>query len=292
MDLLKDIQNRKDMPDDIKKKVTQFIIKCRKREKELLQANTIISRSPVVAFLWKNEVGWPVEYVSENVERLFGYTVEEFLSGEVMYIQIIHTEDIERVIAEVEDNSREGGLQSFTHKPYRIKIKYGEAKWIEDTTFIRRDCHGAISHYEGIIQDITERKQAEESFLQLQKLESLGEMAGGIAHDFNNLLAGIMGNTSIALLDGKNSIEQKKLLEKVIIASKRATNLTQQLLTFAKGGIPAMKVTSIAEIIEESVSLVLGQSSQVKCELNLPKDLWLSEINTSQIGQVLSLCIL
>ena len=110
-----------------------------KRAAERLRlANDIIERSPAVAFVWKNEEGWPVEYVSRNAERLFGYPAEDFLSGAVAYANVIHSDDLERVTEEVQSQSKSPDAATVDHAPYRIVRPDGEVRWIQDMTFIRR----------------------------------------------------------------------------------------------------------------------------------------------------------
>ncbi|MFH1722444.1 MAG: PAS domain S-box protein [Candidatus Altiarchaeota archaeon] len=130
-------------------------------EEKLKEFYGIINRSPVVVFLWKNDEGWPVEYVSENVGELFGYSAEEFVSGKVSYAKTVHPDDLERVGHEVEKYSQDQRREEFTQE-YRIVTKDGKVKWTDDRTWIRRDKKGEITHYQGIILDITERKEAEE----------------------------------------------------------------------------------------------------------------------------------
>jgi len=138
-------------------------------EQELREANNIINRSPVVAFLWKNVEGWPVEFVSDNVVTVFGYTEEEFTSGQITYAKTIHPDDLERVTEEVSTFSKDKGKASFVHEPYRILAKDGKVKWLDDRTFIRRDNEGRITHYEGVCADITDRIQAEEAIRKLSR---------------------------------------------------------------------------------------------------------------------------
>ena len=128
----------------------------------LRQAYDIINKSPVVAFLWRNREGWPVEFVSENVERLFGYESKEFLFRQVSYAQAVHPEDLDRVTQEVEEYGREPNRLSFSHQPYRIVTKSGQIKWVSDKTYIKRDENGNITHFQGIVEDITELKSCEE----------------------------------------------------------------------------------------------------------------------------------
>ncbi len=138
------------------------ITERKQAEDKLKEAFNIINSSPAVAFRWKNDEGWPVEYVSENVENIFGYTVKEFTSGKVSYASVIHPDDLERVAREVSAYSSEKGRKRFIHKPYRIISKNGNIKWVDDKTFIRKDEKGTITHYQGIVENTTERKLAEE----------------------------------------------------------------------------------------------------------------------------------
>jgi len=116
----------------------------------------IVNRSPIVVFLWENEEGWPVRFVSDNVVDLFGYTAEAFISGKISYDATVHADDLERVGTEVSRNSAEKGIQTFRHKPYRIITKEGDEKYISDLTTLRRNDHGEITHYEGILYDVSE----------------------------------------------------------------------------------------------------------------------------------------
>ena len=140
-----------------------------------------------------------------------------------------------------------------------------------------------------LIEDITERKLLEEERRKIERLETVGTLAGGIAHDFNNLLTGIMGNIGLA----KRSIEAGDLqktssrLVEAERASLRAKDLTQQLLTFARGGAPIRQNVALTGLLKDSVDFVL-RGSNARCELSLPNDLWMLDIDEGQISQVLS----
>jgi len=142
-----------------------------------------------------------------------------------------------------------------------------------------------------VFRDVTEETRMKEERLKIKKLESVGVLAGGIAHDFNNILAAIMGNLSLAQLDSHLEDETRKLLHTAEKASLRARDLTQQLLTFSKGGEPVKETASIGEIIRESAEFVLHGSS-VACLYVIPEDLWLVDIDRGQIGQVIHNIIL
>jgi two-component system sensor histidine kinase UhpB len=127
---------------------------------KLKELDEIINRSPAVAFLWKAEENWPVDFVSENV-RQWGYEPDEFLTGKILYADIVYKEDLDRVAQEVMHYSN-AGYKEFKQE-YRILTKSGEVRWIEDWTWVRRD-KGRITHYEGIIIDSTQKKEFEISF--------------------------------------------------------------------------------------------------------------------------------
>jgi len=134
---------------------------------------------------------------------------------------------------------------------------------------------------------IEERERIEEELFRTRHLESLGILAGGIAHDFNNLLTAIMGNTSLAKMFTEPGNKIYTRLEEVEKASLRARDLTQQLLTFSKGGAPIKKVTSIADVICDSTRFAL-RGSNTHCKFVIADDLWPVEVDEGQISQVIS----
>jgi PAS domain S-box-containing protein len=145
---------------------------ARERIAELLR---IVNTSPAVAFLLRAEKNWPVEMMSENITQ-FGYTPEDFLSGRIMYSDIIHPDDAGQVSEVVEYNSR-NGIDEYI-QVYRIFGGEGDEYWIEDYTHIRRNYKGRITHYEGVILDITERKRSEEALEKNRRqLEEAMDMA-------------------------------------------------------------------------------------------------------------------
>ncbi len=136
-----------------------------------------------------------------------------------------------------------------------------------------------------VMRDVTVRQRFEEELQRASRLESIGILAGGIAHDFNNILTAIMGNITLALLDAQTLTKTEHYLRDAEHAALRARDLTQQLLTFAKGGDPVRAAVLLPEIITE-VSRFALHGSRVKCEYDLPDDLWLADADKGQIGQV------
>ncbi len=125
---------------------------------DLRELERIINKSPVITFLWRADSQWSVEFVSKNITQ-FGYTDQDFLQKRVLFAQIVHPEDLPKVAKEVEDYTKQGYLE-FT-QCYRILSAQGETYWIEDQTWIRRNSEGQVTHYQGTIIDVTQRKRME-----------------------------------------------------------------------------------------------------------------------------------
>lgn len=391
----------------------QDITTRKKAERDLVRANSILRRSPAVAFLWQNAEGWPVQFVSDNVCDVLGYSAQDFITGRVHYADLIHRQDMDKVIAEVQQASHDPALDSFGHEPYRLITKSGDIIWVDDRTRLTRNAMGEVIFYEGIIlditkqvesnralaiseekyfslvesshlgivqidaemnilsmnkrmrewlsfdgtpkqakcydvvnevsqetqcrncpakqsfatgqihesvmrksiqgrtrsfriiaapvfdsdgviqsvvesvEDITDRVKMESELLKIQKLESVGTLAGGIAHDFNNLLAAIMGNASLAKLDLDETHQSWELLDEIEKASERARRLTQQLLTFSKGGEPVKRPLDIGSLIREYTNFALHGSS-VTCEFAIPDNLPAVMGDPGQFDQVIS----
>lgn len=138
-----------------------------------------------------------------------------------------------------------------------------------------------------VFHDITEQRKTEEELRKTARLESIGILAGGLAHDFNNMLSAILGNISLAKMSLKPEDSVYKILTKSENASMRARDLTQQLLTFSKGGAPVKETTSITDIIRDTVDFALGGSNS-RGEISIPENVWTVDIDKGQISEVIS----
>ncbi len=167
-----------------------------------------------------------------------------------------------------------------------LVAKDGTEKMIADSVAPIRDNNGTIIGAVLVFSDVTEKRKMEEELMKNQKLESLGILAGGIAHDFRNILTGILGNIWLAR---KHADDPEYLLKRLVEGEKatiQAKDLTEQLLTYSKGGAPVKRVVSIRESIYDTVIFVL-RGSPVKEKIQIPDDLWHVEIDTGQISQVI-----
>ncbi len=174
-----------------------------------------------------------------------------------------------------------------TGKPAALEKYNPRIGMVEAHAYPVFDDTGNVAMVVELVRDITERKRLENEIRNTHKLESLGVLAGGIAHDFNNLLTGILGNISLAKVLIKPQDKACKRLDEAEKAVGRARDLTQQLLTFSKGGAPVKKTASMEQIVMDSASFVLS-GSNVRCEFIIPDSVWPVEADEGQMNQVIN----
>jgi PAS domain S-box-containing protein len=134
------------------------------------------------------------------------------------------------------------------------------------------------------LRDITIKSRIDNELIKMSKLESIGILAGGIAHDFNNLLTGISANVSLLNNTCNIPLEVSDSLSDISKAVERATALTKQLLTFAKGGTPVMKAYPIDELVKESIKFIVKDIA-IKTETSIEDNLPAALIDPNQISQ-------
>ncbi|WP_373035164.1 PAS domain-containing protein [Sulfurimonas sp.] len=134
--------------------------KIMQRTNEQNQLLSLFNKGAVSLFKWKNDEQLSIEYASNNTKEIFGYTKEEFLSGDIGHANIIHKDDGAVFFQEVAD-ALEKDLDFFVHKPYRIISKDSKEVWVLDNTLIIKDSNGKVTHFLGYISNITELKENE-----------------------------------------------------------------------------------------------------------------------------------
>jgi PAS domain S-box-containing protein len=230
-----------------------------------------------------------LNYANDYFCTKTGYSREELLSKH--FIELIHPDHKQLVMERA--ISRLSGDDVIDNYEIKVIFKDGSTHWIA-LSANKVNVQDKLLGLGGIF-DITRRKELEQQILEekeqlekAKKLESLGILAGGIAHDFNNLLTGILGNISLIdhYLEENNTTEIKASLRDVQQVVKRASNLTNQLLTFSKGGSPILKVVSLENIIRENTSFVLS-GSNVNFNILTDTNLWYVNIDAGQISQAI-----
>ena len=219
-----------------------------------------------------------LKYVSPAA-KLFGYTQAD-LEGKA-FSGIIFPEDLTSVVEGF--NRAIAGISRSIE--YRVYTKEGKLRWVRSSSSVITE-DGEITGIRGVLSDIHERKQTEAVIMQAQKLESLGVIAGGIAHDFNNLLAGMFGYIEIARLKAKDDPAVIQSLDSAVESFNRAKDLTQQLLTFSKGGTPAKKPCDLGKLLKKNVQFALS-GSNIATEYSIPEDSLICAMDENQISQVI-----
>jgi len=218
-------------------------------------------------------------FVNQAFAAMHGYAPEE-LTGR--HISVFHSPDQLPAVEEANRQVLETGefVGEIGHVRRDGGVFPGEMR-----NALLRDESGDPIAMVGTLRDITRQKQIEEELQKAERLESIGQLAGGIAHDFNNLLTGVLGNINLARIHCEPGSKAYVRLAEAEKASARAQELTQQLLTFSRGGAPVKETISIGQLVRESADFVL-RGSNVLCEYDVPEDLWPADVDEGQMSRV------
>lgn len=202
----------------------------------------LVERLPVIVYRASLGSGdW--HYVSPAIERVLGWTPEEWHAHEAPWGTSLHPDDRESARRQEELALETGVLRS----EYRMLRKDGGVVWIRDeATLLEED---GDPQWHGIITDVTEQRTLENRLRQSQKLEAVGQLAGGIAHDFNNLLVAISGYGELALARAGDDAQLRQDLAQIGIAADRARDLTQRLLSFSRKEARTREVVDLNEVV-------------------------------------------
>ncbi|MFN7954311.1 MAG: PAS domain S-box protein [bacterium] len=152
-----------------------------------------------------------------------------------------------------------------------VRHSDGQRRWVHGLGELELDGNGRPRAMFGTIQDVTDRRRAEEGLRHAQKLESVGRLAGGIAHDFNNLLTAIGINVELALLDTAADHPVHGRLTEIDKAVQSAANLTRQLLAFSRKQVIHPRVLSLNEVVlrlEKLLRRLLGEDIELRTRLS------------------------
>ena len=221
-------------------------------------------------------------FVNEACAKFFGMPMNEIIGS-----KIFPPADE----AEVRERMKE--IESITpERPDRdsimlkVTLKDGSTRWTEWRVRGIFDQKGELIEYQAVGNDITLKLKMEEELIRTQKLESVGLLAGGIAHDFNNMLSSVVSNMELAMMnvpEGSN----KQRLEEAVRAAMSARRLTQQLLTFSKGGKPIKEVIDVGTLLRSNAEFTLT-GSNVTAEYHLDDGVHLISADPFQMGQVIN----
>ena len=265
----------------------------RRSEEALRHSERLLREAQSIAHVgsWRRDLTTGRLTWTEEVYQCFGWAPEEALDYDE-FMRRVHPDDRERLRpAQVEALEGRADLDI----EYRIVRPNGDVRWLHERSRAIRDAQGRLMALEGIVHDITERRQAEaekiefeRQLLHAQKLESLGVLAGGIAHDFNNLLMAILGNLDLALPSMTPGSDGRERVERAIAASYRAADLAQQMLAYSGKGKFLIKPVNLGALLEESGHLLRAVLPKpVTLVQHLEDDLPLVQADAAQAQQVI-----
>jgi PAS domain S-box-containing protein len=214
-----------------------------------------------------------------------GYRSEDFAADAGLWLDMVLLEDREVVLEQVRDVESNRRMRAIEH---RIVRKDGAVRWVRSTPVPQYAPDGSLIGYDGLIQDVTERRALQDERSQAQKLQSIGRLAGGVAHDFNNLLTAILGNAELAMLDLEPGHPARPSIEEITKAAEGAARLTRQLLSFARRQMIEPVALDLSSVVENSLEMLrrlLGEDIQITAVLD--DHLGIVEADPGQIQQVL-----
>ena len=237
-------------------------------------------------------------YLSPSCERITGYTPDEILDQPCLVLEMVSSEYEGKIRSHYVNGNKADA--PFHTTVFPIINKSGKEVWLEHNCIPVFDDKGNYAGRRGNNRDITDQKrvesekeQLEQQCIQAQKMESVGRLAGGVAHDFNNMLGVILGHAEIAIdeLDIDHPIKNDLL--QIQQAANRSSDITRQLLTFARKQIASPKVIDLNETVSGMVKMLLRLIGEDIDLAWLPgKGLWQVNVDPSQIDQILvNLCI-
>jgi len=190
--------------------------------------------------------------VNDHLCRILGYTREEMLDRS--FAELTHPDD--RAASEVAlgDLLREGAPSSVAEKRYLRKN--GRDVWARVTTSVKRDEAGAPEYAIVIIEDITERREAQTQIAHLQRMEVVGRLTSGIAHDFNNLLTVVIGSLELLESAVQPGSAEAALVDSALDGANRGAELTRRLLTLARRQTLHPQVVDINTLVRGMTGLL------------------------------------
>jgi len=222
-------------------------------------------------------------YVSPQIENILGYTQEEWMLDSRNWIRFVHPDD-QGAVRDAEETCSKGlAFQA----EYRVMRKDGRLVWVSDSAVVTKAADGKAV-MEGIIVDITERKQLEGQLQQSRRMEAVGRLAGGIAHDFNNLLTIIKGYAELAVQRKAVPAPVRADIEHIEDASERAAGLVRQLLAFSRKQVLQPKnldLNSIVLGLEKLLRRLIGEDIEMRTAVSA--GLGTIKADPAQVEQVL-----
>jgi PAS domain S-box-containing protein len=247
--------------------------------------------------IWLMDMNLRTFWISPSVIRNRGFTLEEIVNMPIE--NNLTPESMQRVTQILTEYFIPEKLNDKDHEivlsgELEFLRKDGSTLWSDVVMTLLRDADGKPSTLLCVGRDITDRRKAEEEkkrledhLVRVQKMEAIGTLAGGIAHDFNNLLMGILGNISIMRMNFDDSHPFFDRLTSMEEYVHRGSDLTKQLLGFARGGKYEIKPTDLGEFLRRSSEMFGQTKKEIRIHYKVPEAIWSVEVDRGQMDQAL-----
>ncbi len=233
------------------------------------------------------DISGKITLMNHAAKQITGWTSDTALGQNLAVVLSVITKNENESPVDLLHQLEDADQHNYRQEQISILSRDGEEKIIAASTAPISGQHGKAIGSIVVIRDITEKVRLRREMETNQKLESIGLLAGGIAHDFNNLLTAIYGNISLAKMFPHNQEKVSHYLEKTEQSLSQAQGLTQQLLTFARGGSPVKQLVAIGPLLHEVAKFSL-RGSNTDVEINIATDLWSASVDTGQFGQIIN----
>lgn len=233
---------------------------------------------------YSGQIGFPPDFYDGAVEDITGFDQEEFSQGSPQWRNIVHEDDVaiyDSMMKQLQETH-----EYVSQIEYRIIHRSGRVRWVRNYSSNHCDASGKLACYGGAIYDITEQKEIEAGIAKMKNLESIGILAGGIAHDFNNLLMAITGYISLAKAKITDDDKAYQLLTEAENISFSGKDLTQQLITFSRGGEPSKRTIHLDSLLTNLIEPLLHGSNTV-CKYDIPENLRPIEADEEQLRRAI-----
>lgn len=242
---------------------------------------------PAVLFIYDLEAG-NLGYVSREALQIVGYLPDELSSGGYDLEAMVHPEDLPLLKGEMA-KLHQAPAGYMIEAEFRARHRTGEWKWLMlRSAAFDKSPDGNLRQILGVVLDVTESRRLREQLIQASKLESLGRLAGGVAHDFNNLLTVIQSYAEMAQAVLPVEHAAYAYVEQILKASEQASNLTNQMLAFARRRLISPQVFNLNDLVRETEAFLRRLIPEnIQMVTALSSDLWQVHADPTQFEQVI-----
>lgn len=213
-------------------RIRQEKLEAERQLRQIEERQTTIVRSLPIALysVRPNNRFCGPRFVSEGIAQAIGFPAPQFLENPDLWVERIHPDDRERVLAEVAAIASTDGMSA----EYRWLCADGSQRWFLDRALLMRDEAGQPQEIIGSCQDVTDRRRVEQQLFQAQKMEAVGQLTGGIAHDFNNMLTVVIGNLDALAHALKGTGRNFDRAQMALTGALSCAELTRRMLAVAR----------------------------------------------------------